>query len=126
VNADALYIDPSALRALYVHEPTSRRMIAWRHRVRGPLSVTRFGQAELANAIALACSRGDYSEAEMNRSLAHVEEDFADGDLKLVDLLWRAALDRSVALSRQYAPKLGTRARLARLAEACKLTIIQP
>jgi hypothetical protein len=123
-------------------------MIAWRSRVKGALPITRFGHAELVNAITLGCFRGDYSEPEMIRSLSHVDEDFADGDLKLVDLLWRAALDKSVSLSRQHAHKLGTRSldilhvasalelgakrfvtydtRQARLAEACGLNLIQP
>ena len=148
MNAEGLYIDPSALRALYVHDPASRDMVAWRSRLKGALSVTRFGQAELVNAVALGCFRGDYTEPEMNRSLAHIEEDFADGDLKLVDLLWRAAMDRAMDLSRRHAPKIGTRAldvlhvasalelqvrhfvtydvRQARLAEICGLKVIQP
>lgn len=146
--ADALYIDPSALRSLYVHDPASRSMVVWRSRLKGAVPITKFGYAELVNAVALGCFRGDYSETEMNRSLAHIEEDFADGDLQLVDLLWRAALDRAMALSRQYAAKTGTRAldvlhvasalelnarqfvtfdeRQARLAALCGLKIIQP
>ena len=148
MNADDLYIDPSALRALYVHDPASRRMIGWRSRHKGALPITRFGHAELVNAVALGCFRGDCTELEMSRSLAHIEEDFADGDLKLVDLLWRAALDRAMDLSRRHTPALGTRAldvlhvasaleldarrfvtcdtRQAGLAAACGLTVIQP
>ncbi|MCW5547490.1 MAG: type II toxin-antitoxin system VapC family toxin, partial [Opitutaceae bacterium] len=148
MNVKSLYIDPSALRGLYVHEPISRRMVAWRGKLKGPLAITRFGHAELVNAIALGCFRGDFTEVEMTKSLAHVDEDFADGDLKLVDLLWRAALDKSMALSRQHAPGLGTRSmdvlhvasalelgakhfatydqRQARLAKACGLILIQP
>lgn len=147
-TADQLYIDPSALRALYVHDPASSRMVAWRGRLKGALAITRFGHAELVNAIALGGFRREYGEREMTRALGHIEEDFADGDLKLVDLLWRSALDQARILSREQVPSLGTRtldvlhvasalelkarhfvtydARQSRLAANCGLKVIQP
>ena len=38
------------------------------------------------------------------------EADFDSGGLRLVDLPWRAALDRTAELSRTHTAKLGTRA----------------
>lgn len=143
-----VYIDPSALRALYVHDPRSRALAAWRSRLRAPLKVTRFGFAELINAVALGNFRGDYDRDTMNRSLQHVDDDIANGDLRLADLLWRAALDRTAELSRQHTASLGTRtldvlhvasalelnarlfvtydARRARLAQASGLKTLSP
>jgi predicted nucleic acid-binding protein len=148
VNADEVYIDPSALLALYLHSPRSRILGTWRAQVRGALSITRFGHAELVNAVALARFRDHISAEEFTRALAHVSADFADGDLRFVDLLWRAALDRAAEISRQYVPDLGVRSqdvlhvasalelgvrlfvtydeRQARLAQACGLKVVRP
>lgn len=148
MNADDVYIDPSALLALYLHSPRSRILGIWRAQVRGVLSITRFGHAELINAVALARFRGHISAEEFASALAQVSADFADGDLRFVDLLWRAVLDRAAEISRQYVPDLGARSqdvlhvasaleldtrqfvtydeRQARLAEACGLKIIRP
>jgi predicted nucleic acid-binding protein len=110
VIADEVYTDPSALRALYVHDPRSRGMAAWRSRLKGPVSLSRFGQAELVNAVALGCFRRDYGADAMADALRKIDEDLADGELQLVDLRWRAALDRADELSRKHAATLGTRA----------------
>jgi len=148
VIANEVYTDPSALRALYVHDPRSRGMVAWRSRLNGPVLLTRFGHAELVNAVALGCFRRDYGADAMAESLRKIDEDFADGELQLVDLLWRAALDRSDELSRKHAATLGTRAldvlhvasaleleanvlvtydeRQAKLARACGLRVVKP
>lgn len=147
-NADQVYVDPSALRALYVTDPRSLVMGRWRMRLGGAVSITRFGYAELINAIALGQFRGDYGEADCVGAMQDVQRDVDEGRLRWADLLWRAALDRSVSLSRQYAPKLGTRSldvlhvasalelgarrfvtydhRQSSLAKACGLTLIQP
>lgn len=136
------------MRALYVTDPRSLAMGRWRTRLGGAVSVTRFGYAELINAIALGQFRGDYGEAYCGGAMQDVQRDMDEGRLRWADLLWRAALDRSASLSRQYAHKLGTRAldvlhvasalelgakrfvtydaRQARLAEACGLNLIQP
>jgi len=52
-NADRIYVDPRALRCLYLHDERSRAFCAWRRRLRGSLPITRHGYAELVNAIAL-------------------------------------------------------------------------
>jgi predicted nucleic acid-binding protein len=44
------------------------------------------------------------------RSLGVFEADFNSGGLRLVDLPWRAALDRTAELSRVHTITLGTRA----------------
>lgn len=147
-TGDRSYIDPSALRSLYVADPRSQAMSRWRAQAGGAVPVTRFGHVELINAIALGQFRSDYGEPEFRGALADVEEDLQDGRLRLVDLPWRAAMDRAVKLSRAFVPKLGSRAmdvlhvssaleldarwfvtydqRQARLAEACGLKVVQP
>lgn len=147
-SAEQTYVDPSALRALYVADPRSRAMARWRTQLGGVVSITRFGYAELINAIALGQFRGDYAEAECAGAINDVETDLAEGRLRWADLLWRAALDRSATLSREHASHLGTRSldvlhvasalelnarwfvtydrRQARLAQMCGLTLLQP
>ena len=56
-TANTVYADPSALLKLYLHEPESQSMAAWRTKARGPLSVTHHGRVELVNGIALAAHR---------------------------------------------------------------------
>jgi predicted nucleic acid-binding protein len=110
MTAESVYIDSSALRHLYVHGSRSAAMSAWRFRCPGALPLTRFGRAEVFNAILGAAFRGDLTEAAAQRSLAEFEADLNSGDIRLVDLLWRHALDRTAELSREHTIKLGTRA----------------
>jgi predicted nucleic acid-binding protein len=109
-TADRLYVDPSALRCLYVHEARSRAFCAWRNRHDRPLPITLFGRAEIVNSIALALFRHDLSAAASQAALADLDADLTTGRLYLADLLWRKALDRAAELSRKYTPALGTRA----------------
>jgi hypothetical protein len=53
-NAETAYVDPSALRSLYVHDDRSPGFCAWRKRTPGALPLTGFGRAELVNSVALA------------------------------------------------------------------------
>ncbi len=110
MTAERVYIDSSALRHLYVHGSRSAAVSAWRFRCRGALSLTRFGRAEIFNAILGAAFRGDLTEVVARRSIAEFESDLNSGELRLADLLWRRALDRSADLSREHTIKLGTRA----------------
>lgn len=63
VNAERTYVDPSALRRLYIHDQHSRSFCAWIGRVRGSLPLTLHGKAELVNSIALAVFRRDITAA---------------------------------------------------------------
>ena len=108
-RADRIYADPSALLKLYVHEPESAAMSAWRARTRGPLPVTRHGRLELVNGICLAAFRGAIRRDAMADALASLDEDFAEGRSVLVDVLWRATLQRAVAISREQTALLGCR-----------------
>lgn len=147
-SASATYVDPSALRSLYVHDHRSRAFCAWRARTRGALPVTLFGRAELVNSIGLAVFRRDITKDVGHAALADLDEDLRAGRLFLADLLWRAALERSIALSRTETPALGTRTldvlhvasalvlecrrfvtydeRQASLARKMKLRVVQP
>lgn len=147
-TVEEVYVDPSALRALYVTDPRSLVMGRWRMRLGGAVPITRFGHAELINAIALGQFRADYGEADCLGAMKDVQSDMEQGRLRWMDLPWRAALDGAAHLSRQYAPRLGIRTldvlhvasalelkarhfvtydvRQAKLAAACGLKVIQP
>ena len=108
-SADETYVDPSALRRLYVHDDRSRAFCAWRGRLGGSLPITLHGRAEIVNSIALAVFRGDILPEAGEGALAGLESDLSEGRLHIADLLWRKALERAAELSRRYTPKLGTR-----------------
>jgi len=108
-NAERIYTDPSTLRALYVHETRSAAVCRWRSRLAGALPVTSFGKAELLNAIALAAFRRDLTPVAAEASRQMFVEDLAEGRLCATDLLWRAAMDRCMEISRRWTPTLGTR-----------------
>ena len=109
-TAESTYVDPSALRSLYIHEARSLSFCAWRNRQRLPLPLTLFARAEIENSIALAVFRHDITAAAARTAIADLESDLAGGRLYLADLLWRRALERAVDLSRAHTPTLGTRA----------------
>src|SRR5881409_3806167 len=94
-NAKATYADPSALLKLYVHQPESTVMSAWRGRLKGALAVTLHGRVEILNGICLAAFRGYLTVEAMSDALLSFEEDFAEGRYVQADLLWRAALRRA-------------------------------
>lgn len=104
-----VYADPSALLKLYLHEPESRQMAAWRAKTRTPLVVTHHGRVELTNGIALAAHRRLIDERAYNGALAALDDDFAQGRYEQADLLWRSALNRAATLSRKYSRTFGTR-----------------
>ena len=108
-SAEATYADPSALLKLYVHQPESVAMNAWRARTKGALAVTHHGRVEIINGICLAAFRGDITAEALSDSLSSFEEDFAEGRYIQADLLWRAALRRAGELSRVHTPALGCR-----------------
>ena len=147
-SADRTYVDPSALRRLYVHDDRSRAFSTWRARLGGSLPLTLHGRAELVNSIALAVFRRDLTAEAAQGAMADIESDLAEDRLHLADLLWRKALERAADLSREHTPKLGTRTldvlhvataivlgcrgfvtyddRQAALARAVKLRVTQP
>lgn len=121
-SADRTYVDPSALRCLYLHDARSRAFCAWRGRLRGALPISRHGYAELVNAIALGAFRRDVAPDVAAGALADLDDDLAAGRLRLADLAWRRALEAAAALSRRYTPSLGTRT-LDVLHVACAQTL---
>jgi predicted nucleic acid-binding protein len=108
-GAEATYVDPSALLKLYVHQPDSAAMAAWRARSAGALAVTHHGRSEVVNGICLAAFRGDISAKAKDDALASFDEDFAERRYVQADLLWRATLNRAGDLSRRHTPTLGCR-----------------
>ncbi len=108
-SAEETYVDPSALRRLYIHDDHSRAFCAWRARVGGSLPITLHGRAELVNSIALALFRRAIREEAFRSAVADLDSDIAAGRLQVVDLLWRQTLERAAELSRTHTPLLGTR-----------------
>ena len=108
-TAETVYVDPSALLKLYLKEPESRAMAAWRGKVGDPLLVTHHGRVELTNGIGLAAYRGIITDATHDAALAAVDDDFAQGRYKQTDVLWRATLKRAGDLSREHTPSIGCR-----------------
>jgi predicted nucleic acid-binding protein len=108
-NAESTYADASALLKLYLHEPESRAVAAWRGRLRGPLAVTLFGRVEIVNGIGLALARGFVSEPVHKAALAALDDDFEHGRIMLVDISWRAALRLADEISRTRTPALACR-----------------
>lgn len=122
MKADAVYVDPSALARLYLHEEGSREMVAWRIKIGGTLAVTHHGRTEIVNALCRAAFLGYLNADGLEEALADFSADFAGGQLFQADILWRAALNRSADLSRLHTPKLGTRS-LDVLHVACALEL---
>ncbi len=122
MTADAVYVDPSALSRLYLNQPGSREMHLWRARTQGGLPVAHHGRTELVNAVSLAVFRGERTQGQAVKAWSNIETDFEDGHLVQVDILWRAALNRTAELSRTHTPSLGTRA-LDVLHVACALEL---
>ncbi len=108
-NADTIYVDPSALRRLYVHDARSRAFCGWRGRVRGALPLTRHGRAEVVNSIQLAVFRQDIQAEVAERAILDLDDDILQGRLSLSDVPFRRVFDLAAELSRKHTPKLGTR-----------------
>jgi len=108
-NADSIYADPSALLKLYLKEPESRAMAAWRKKVGDPLLVTHHGRLELTNGIGLAAYRGIITDKIHYAAMAALDDDFVQGRYKQGDLLWRATLKRAGELSRKHTRSIGCR-----------------
>ena len=108
-TVDSIYVDPSALLKLYLHQPESAAMNAWRARARGALPITHHGRVEVINGICLAAHRREITGDALADTLASFEEDFTAGLYRQADLLWRATLNRAAEMSRTCSPKLGTR-----------------
>jgi predicted nucleic acid-binding protein len=109
VNGKLVYLDTSALRPLFVHEQRSRRVTRYLQRYRLRVRITRFGHAALINSIACAVFREDISPAQFAAALAELEADLKSQRIIMIDLLWRAAMDRATELSRKHTPELGSR-----------------
>jgi predicted nucleic acid-binding protein len=104
-SAETTYADASALLKLYIHQPESARMSAWRARTKGALAVTHHGRVEIINGICLATFRRYISVEAMTDAL----EDFVEGRYIQADLLWRACLKRAGDISRKHTPTIGCR-----------------
>jgi predicted nucleic acid-binding protein len=108
-TAETVYADPSALLKLYLNEPQSRAVAAWRAKISTSLLVTHHGRLELINGIGLAAYRGLISQGIYGSALAALDDDFERGRYSLADLLWRATLKRATEVSREFTHVLGCR-----------------
>lgn len=109
-TVERLYVDSSVTQALYVPGPVSLVVSRWRRGIGGAIPLTRFGYAELTNAVAQAQHRGILDADGTQAAFESLVRDLADGHLRMHDLLWRRALDRTAELSRAHTITLGTRA----------------
>ena len=109
MRAEEVYVDPSALARLYIHQAGSREMSVWRAKVRGTLAVTHHGRVEVINAMCRAAFLGQLNPDGLAEALTDLTADFASGHLRQADILWRAALNGAAELSQRHTPKLGTR-----------------
>ena len=125
MTAGEVYVDPSALARLYMHQEGSRQMAAWRSRFHVALAVTHHGRTEIVNALCRSAFLGQLSLKALSEALTDFSSDFASGHLRQADILWRAALNRAAELSERYTPKLGTRS-LDVLHVACALELKFP
>ena len=110
MTAEEVYVDPSALCRLYLNQPGIRELSAWRRRVPGAFPLTHHGRVEVTNAISLAAFRQELDPSSLAEARSEFAEDFAQGRLVQVDVLWRAALKRAAELGEAHTPTLGTRA----------------
>lgn len=108
-RAEQLYVDPSALLKLYLHEPESRAMSAWRARTRGALAVTLHGWLEVSNGIGLAAFRGVIDHAAASDAVASFDDDLREQRCTIVDVPWRRTFRRAGALSRAHTRTVGCR-----------------
>ncbi len=108
-SAEQVYVDPSALRSLYVHDDRALRFCGWRQRIGGSLPLTRFGRSEIVNSVQLAVHRKLIDADAARGAIADLDDDLSEGRLTLVDALWRRTLDLATELSTQHTAKLGTR-----------------
>jgi predicted nucleic acid-binding protein len=122
VTAGEVYVDPSALARLYIHEADSREISAWRAKVGNALPVTHHGRTEIIKAICRVAFLGHLDQDGLAEALSDFAADFANGRLQLADILWRASLNRPAELSQRHTPKLGTRS-LDVLHVACALEL---
>ena len=86
-SADRTYADPSALLKLYIHEPASAAMSAWRRRTKGALPMTPHGRLEIINGICLAAFRKVINAEAFSDAIASFEEDLAEGRYVEADVL---------------------------------------
>ena len=109
-TAERTYADPSALLKLYVHEPESAAMNAWRARTKGALPITEHGRLEIVNGICLAAFRKAITVDASTDALNSFQEDLVEGRYVHADVLWRATLRRAADISRTFTSTLGCRA----------------
>ena len=76
MTAGEVYVDPSALARLYIHEASSREICAWRAKLGGVLVVTHHGRTEIINAICRVAFLGHLDQAGLAGALA----DFVGGE----------------------------------------------
>lgn len=108
-TAEQTYVDPSALSRLYLHQAGSREMSNWRKRAGGSLPITHHGRVEVINAINLAVFREELRAEKAVAAQNWFAEDFIQGHLTQVDILWRASLNRAAELSQTHTRQFGTR-----------------
>jgi predicted nucleic acid-binding protein len=124
-SAESIYIEPSALLKLYLHQAESAAMVGWRARTRGALPLTPHARVEILNGLGLALFRRLIDAGARDDAVRSFEEDIAGGRYVHADVLWRSALRRAAELSLEYTADIGCRS-LDVLHVACALELGLP
>ena len=103
----SLYLDSSALVALYFPEAASR--LVARAVGTSPIPFSFLHELELKNGLSLKKFRREASDAEVRGTLRLVEEDRNAGRLFVPSLDWARVWQHACDLSLRYSGTLGTR-----------------
>jgi hypothetical protein len=94
---------------LYIHEPASAAMNAWRRRTKGALPMTPHGRFETVNGICLAAFRKVINAEALSDAIASFDEDLAEGRYVEADVLSKVAFGPGAAFSSSRSPAVADR-----------------
>jgi predicted nucleic acid-binding protein len=103
------YYDASIILKLYTEEPQSDAARAFVTSRGEALYLSRLHTAECTSALRLKQFRDECEPGQVAQALAHLEEDFATGVLKVLPVDWDAAWQRCRIISDFHAAATGCR-----------------
>ncbi|MGI8603835.1 MAG: type II toxin-antitoxin system VapC family toxin [Verrucomicrobiales bacterium] len=119
-----IYIDTSALVALYFPEARTARVQAHLRRRRSALPFTWLHEIEFTNSLRLKLFRGEATNAAVTATLAAVRADVEIGVFAKAPVIWPRVFEGTLRLSAAYSHRLGTRTLdLLHIASACDLGV---
>jgi len=103
------YYDSGIILKLYTEESESEAARAFVTGRAEPLYLSRLHIAECTSALRLKQFRGECEGGQAAQALAHIEEDFEAGVLKMLPVNWDAVWQRCAMLSGSHAATTGCR-----------------